>query len=201
MYGNIINLLLGVTFITLFVMTLTSPALAQVSTSSSFMMENTTVDTFGGVGTSSSFFQSASGDQFGGGESTSSSFMVEAGTQYYNAFTPEQQNWRWYDDENHETPTDSLSPEDTAPSTLPTSDVIKLRVAVAETSNNSENNVKFALQFATASDFSGPVVNVAEQSTCTFSSAWCYADGVDADGDIISTSLLSDSDACTGGIG
>jgi hypothetical protein len=203
MYSHIINVLFSITLIAFCAVTLAAPVFADVSTSTNFMMENSTLDTFGGVGTSSSFFQTVSGDQAAGGQSTSTSFMMQSGTQYYNQFMPEQQNWRWYADANNETPTNAFDVENAAPSAVGDGQSLKLRVSVGEYANVNENNVKYALQFSTASDFSGTVTTLPEQSQCLTNSRWCYAAGAGAgaDGALISTNVLSDSNSCIGGVG
>ena len=112
------------------------------------------------------------------------------------AFAPKSQNWRWYDDENNETPTQALSPENVAPTNVSTTDaILKLRLTIKETSVNTGEDIKMRLQFSTTSDFSTGVNYVKEIGSCIGTSEWCYADGVDADNDPITTQVLSDSDA------
>lgn len=174
---------------------------AQEATSTSFKTKNATVNSFGGTSTSTSFSSVGSGDQTGGGESTSTSFQVHAGFVYYDAFTPRQQNWRWYDDETSETPTSPLASENVSPSNVGEASIEKLRVSVAEMGGVGELNAKFKLQFATSSDFSTGAHDVAEIWSCTGSSVWCYADGAGADNALITTAVLSDPDPCSGSVG
>jgi hypothetical protein len=111
------------------------------------------------------------------------------------AFIPKSQNWRWYLDENNETPTYSLAGENQAPTYLLSGETIKLRMTIKETSGNTGEDIKMRLQYSTTSDFSAGVYFLPEIGDCTTTDAWCYGDGVDADNDPISTLLLSDSNA------
>lgn len=176
-------------------------ASAQEATSSNFTTRNSTINSFAGSATSTSFSEIRSGDQTGGGESTSTSFTVAAGFLYFDSFTPRQQNWRWYDDETNETPTSPLAAENVAPSNVSDLSVNKLRVSVAEVAGFGQEGTKFRLQFSTSSDFSTGAYNVVEAANCTPTSMWCYADGAGADGDLISTAVLSDSDSCVASVG
>ncbi len=176
-------------------------AKAQEATSTDFMTLNSTLNTFGGVANSASFSAVQSADQIGGGESTSTNFTLQSGFLYYQSLDLRQQHWRWYDDEENETPTSPFAGENVAPSNVALSNVVKLRVSVAEVGGVDAPNLKFRLQFATSSDFSGSVNNVAEIADCTETSAWCYANGAGADGEVITTKTLSDAGACTSGVG
>jgi len=110
------------------------------------------------------------------------------------AFVPKSQKWRWYGDESHETPTSSLSGEDIQPIGVRSLNPVKLRLTVKETMGTGGVNQKFSLQFSTSTDFSNATF-VDEIGTCTSNSVWCFADGVDTDGDAITSFLLSDSGA------
>lgn len=116
-------------------------------------------------------------------------------------FRPKSQNWRWYDDETNETPVTTLAAENIAPANIDNDNSLKLRMVVKETANIAGVNTKFGLQFSQFSDFSSGVFNVDATSTCTGGSVWCYADGIDTDNDGITTKVLSDADACSGGVG
>lgn len=179
----------------------TTPVSAEQATSSSFMTNNTSVNSLGGSSTSTNFSAIQSADQVGGGQSTSTSFQLAAGDLYYDSFTPVQQKWRWYDDEADETPVTPFAAEEVAPIDVGNSNVIKLRVSVAELAGIGANNIKFKLQFATSSDFSSGALDVVESSDCTGSSQWCYANGAGADNEVITTGVLSDSDACASSVG
>ena len=74
-------------------------------------------------------------------------------------------------------------------------------MTVAETAAIGLDGVKFAVQYSGYSDFSTGVYTVVEQGSCTGSSGWCYANGVDTDNATITTALLSDAGACVAGIG
>jgi hypothetical protein len=110
------------------------------------------------------------------------------------AFIPKSQNWRWYLDENNETPTYSLADENQAPTYLLSGETIKLRMTIKETSGNTGEDIKMRLQYSTTSDFSAGVYFLPEIWSCTVSDAWCYGDGIDTDNATITTLILSDSD-------
>ena len=111
-----------------------------------------------------------------------------------SGYRPESRNWRFYNDETNETPTVALAPENTAPINIDFEDIVKLRVTVDETASIADDDIKFKLQYSTSSDFS-TATDVVEISSCEADSVWCYADGVDADDDAISTNLLTDATA------
>lgn len=175
-------------------------ASADESTSTNFILNGSPGGNFGGTGTSSNFTATFGSDQFEGIQSTSSNFQILSG-ESSDSFTPLEQRWRWYDDENNETPADPLAGEDVAPSNVQSFNTIKLRVTVANVGTVGESNIKFKLQFATSSDFSSGARDVVERSSCSGSSEWCYANGVDADNDVITTAVLSDADSCVSSVG
>ena len=76
-----------------------APVFADSAFSTNFMTLNTIVDQFGGMGTSTSFLSVLAG---GGdtltGEASSTNFQISSGPLYYDSFTPQSQQWRWYDD-------------------------------------------------------------------------------------------------------
>ncbi len=108
-------------------------------------------------------------------------------------YTPKSRNWKWYDDETNETPTTALAGENIAPVNLKLGDIAKLRITASDTRGHSGVNQKFRLQYSTFSDFSSGVGFVTATSSCT--TAWCYANGVDTDGSLITALLLTDSAA------
>ena len=110
-------------------------------------------------------------------------------------YTAESKNWRWYDDENNETPTSPLAIENVAPTNIATQNILKLRVTLNETQGADGVNQKFMLQYSEWSDFSRGVTDLVSTTTCTVNSIWCYGDGTDVDDSAISTLLLSDSAA------
>lgn len=173
--------------------------LAQESFGNSFRIDYQSTDLYGGSATSSGYQSVLGGGQTVTGEATSTSFMLQMGVLYYDSFTPKSQNWRWYDDENNETPSVELAAENVAPINIENDYVIKLRLSIAEIGNYGQEGTKFRLQFSTSSDFSTGAIFVGDESTCT--TIWCYADGGGVDNAIISTGLLSDSDACSGSVG
>lgn len=117
-----------------------------------------------------------------------------------SSFTPRTQSWRFYDDEENETPAIALSSENVAPIDIADNDALKLRVTVQETENIARNDVRFKLQYSEYSDFSSAHDLVAS-STCNATSTWCYFDGGGTDNAVVSSSLLSDADACSSGVG
>lgn len=108
-------------------------------------------------------------------------------------FNPRTRNWRWYDDQSSETPLISLAQENFQPFGQTIEDPIKLRLTISDAGNLEAVNQKFSLQFSTSSTFASGVTAVTEAGSCTSSSLWCYADGVDADDDAITTRVLTDS--------
>lgn len=110
-------------------------------------------------------------------------------------YTAESKNWRWYDDENNETPTAPMAIENTAPTNVVTENIIKLRVTLNETGGSNGVDQKFMLQYSEWGDFSRGVTDLVGTSTCVTNSIWCYGDGTDIDDSAVSTLLLSDSAA------
>jgi len=180
---------------------MSAPVFASDATSASFSTNNEMDGTFGGQGTSTSFSSVSTGGQTATGESTSTNFVVDAGAMYYDTFAPKSQNWRWYDDETNETPTAALASENVAPSAVGGGNIVKLRISIAETGGIGANNVKFALQYSTSSDFSSGAVALDEITSCTGASSWCYANGAGIDNGVITTKVLSDADVCSGSVG
>jgi len=111
------------------------------------------------------------------------------------AFIPKSQNWRWYLDEDKETPGYPLAAENQAPTYLLSGETIKLRMTIKETSGNTGEDIKMRLQYSTSSDFSTNVYFLPEIWACGATDHWCYGDGVDSDNDPILNLILSDSNA------
>lgn len=116
------------------------------------------------------------------------------------SFSPRTQNWRFYDDAQNATPTTTLATENTAPIDIEYNNAIKLRITVKEIKNIARDDVRFSLQFSEYSDFT-LAYDVTSTSTCIASSTWCYTDGGGTDNAVLSTTTLSDADACTLGVG
>lgn len=108
-------------------------------------------------------------------------------------YAGETRNWKWYDDENNETPTAPLANQNVAPANIKFGDKMKLRITVADTRGHYGVNQKFRLQFSDTSDFSSGVNFVGSTTSCTV--YWCYANGVDNDDDPVTALLLTDSSA------
>lgn len=171
--------------------------------SANFVSRDPVMSDFGGRATSTNFEQVNAGGQIAIGESTSTSFIIRSGFLYFEEkiFTPKSQNWRWYDDENDETPTFSLAAENVAPANMADQNIVKLRFTIKDTANATSTNTKFKLQFSEYSDFSQGTNDVVEIGNCLGNSLWCYAAGAGADNTVITTRVLSDSAACAGGVG
>ncbi len=116
-------------------------------------------------------------------------------------YTPVIGDWRWYGDENNETPLSALAGENVSPSDVINEDAIKLRVMAHEVEGASGSNVKFRLQYSERADFSDGGYFVTATSSCTATSTWCYVDAAGNDNQIISTSTLTNTDACVLGVG
>ncbi len=169
--------------------------------SPSFLIRDPSPEEIGGTSTSTTFESLMSGSDIAQTEASSTNFVMNTGPMFFESFTPASQKWRWYDDELSETPTVSLEAEDVAPTNVQTLAPVKLRMTIAETSAYAAAGVKMRLQYATSSSFSDGGNFVVERGDCTLTSEWCYADGVDTDNDIITTSVLSDPDSCVASAG
>lgn len=178
-----------------------SPAAAFNSASANFISRTPAFSIFGANSTSTNFIQLNTGGQIATGVGTSTSFILRFGYLYFGEFFPKSQNWRWYDDEYNETPTSTLAAENTAPVDVEDMNAVKLRLTIKETGGQKGKNIKFKLQFSESSDFSGGVYDAVEIADCASDSLWCYTLGAGVDGSVISTKLLSDTDACVGGAG
>ena len=174
---------------------------AEDFTSANFISRDPIMSDFGGGATSANFEAINSGGQTITGESLSTNFLLRSGFLYFDSFAPRSQNWRWYDDETNETPTSALSAENVAPSNVAEGNLIKLRIALKETASIGGKDIKYKLQFSTYSDFSQGVNTAVAIASCNGSSLWCYADGSGADNGIITTKVLTDSDACVSSVG
>lgn len=125
---------------------------------------------------------------------------LSAYDDYPSLVTPrmeaKSQNWRWYSDEEHETPLNALEGENVAPIGIRQYDPIKLRVTAKNiTSLYSSNDQVYTLQVDTDSGFSNPVDVPLLIDDCTATSTWCFAESADTPFASLSTRLLSDSDA------
>lgn len=107
----------------------------------------------------------------------------------------ETQNWRWYGDENSETPIVALAAENTELKGAVLYDTMKLRVTAKNTKSiASENNQVYELQYATNTAFTNAQFVETYISDCADGPAWCLANGGDDTFDPLSTLLLTDSD-------
>jgi hypothetical protein len=177
---------------------------ADTATSTDFIVQDGFVGMFGGNASSTDFQVISGGAPMMNGNAASTDFAADTGPVNESDFAPVSQTWRWYGDANDETPTSSLAAENVAPSNIANAQVIKLRLNIKEMSGiTGSANLKFRLQFAQSSDFTVSPGLVAEAgSACTASSTWCYATSTGGnDNQVISTAVLSTSDACSGGVG
>jgi hypothetical protein len=119
-----------------------------------------------------------------------------------SGYRPKSQNWHFYADATSTTPTVSMAPENNAPSNVPFDSTFKLRMTLKDTANAAGSNVKFRLQFSTQSDFSSDLHWVEATSSCQDgTSLWCYGNSSGTDNGTIVSKVMSDSDACSGGVG
>ncbi|KKU51015.1 MAG: hypothetical protein UX72_C0028G0010 [Parcubacteria group bacterium GW2011_GWA2_47_10] len=162
-------------------------AIATDYSSGNFISRDPVMTDFGGNSTSTSFEDTSAGGQVATGESTSTNFILRSGFLYFDAYQPKTQNWKWFDDEENETPTNPLADENVAPVNITNQNIIKLRTTVKETSGYGEQNAKFRLQYSQFSDFSQGVFYATEIMDCTSGSGWCYADGGGGDNATITT--------------
>lgn len=187
--------------IAIFLALLVSTAFAEEATSTSFSIQGSTINAFGGAGTSTSFDNAMAESEIETNLASSTNFIMQMGPLGFGTSAFATQNWRWYGDAENETPTDDLAGENVAPADVELDDVIVLRIAVAETAGLATDGAKFKLQFATSSDFSDGAYDLAESWECEASSIWCYANGGGVDSALITTRLLTDADSCAASVG
>jgi len=121
-----------------------------------------------------------------------------------DAFTPESQDWRWYDAEDTTDPAnsngtdtasgDSIANENTTNGStriIYNENNLKLRFRITETLNVAQDNVRFRLQYSTSSTFASAVEYVAE--TGAVAQLWQYYDGAGVDDATIGAARLSGS--------
>ena len=88
------------------------------------------------------------------------------------AFTPEQRNWQWWDDDAAE-PTTSLASENAEP-TLADTGIVRLRLDITETGGDTSSNTSISLEYSTD-----------DSNWNAFGAApahWNYADGQATEG-------------------
>lgn len=178
-----------------------SIVMADELTGTTFSIQNSTINAFGGSGTSTTFLSEMAESEIETNHASSTNFILLMGPLHFGMAEFVTQNWRWYDDEENETPTSALAGENVAPIDINQEDVIALRIAVAEIAGMDRAAAKLRVQFSTTSDFAYGGYDLAESTECTAESVFCYADGAAADNARITTKLLSDVDACSGSVG
>jgi hypothetical protein len=119
---------------------------------------------------------------------------------YTSGFSPSVKNWQWFDDQNNETPSVSLANVNVAPTEVVGGNSIALRMTIGERKNVPGTDIKFKLQFDESPLFTNPR-DVVASSTCTATSTWCYGEASSTDNAVITTKILTDADACSGGVG
>lgn len=124
-------------------------------------------------------------------------FYPTARTIGYGA---ESQNWRWYDDATAVTPVVPLANETVTPINIEFDNAIALRYTLRESNGANGANAKFKLQFSESPTFT-TATDVAGTSICGELSYWCYATGSSPENSVIDSNVLTDSDACSGGVG
>jgi hypothetical protein len=118
-----------------------------------------------------------------------------------SGYTPVTTDWRWYTDIDQSTPTNPAASRNTSPSGVSIDDTFKLRVAVDEVEGATGQNIKFNLQYSEYADFRDGGTVLSATSSCSGGTLWCYADGVDDDNDVISSSTLPNVASCSGATG
>lgn len=179
---------------------ISSFARAQIISGNTFVVEQSTLNSFGGASSSTNFRQLNSGSETVIGESTSTNFIMRSGFLYFDTFSPRSKSWQWFDDEDNETPLNPLAEVNTAPVDIDDLNPLVLRLVIKEVGNAGSNNIKYKLQFSENSNFT-TAVDVSEINNCQPTSSWCYADGTSADNALITTKLLNDTEACASGSG
>jgi hypothetical protein len=176
---------------------------ADTASSTDFTINDGFVGMFGGYASSTDFQVVSGGAPILNTNASSSDFNSNTGPVNFSDFAPVLQTWRWYGDPNDETPTSSLAAENASPSNIADAQVIKLRLNINETGGvTGSDNFKMRLEFAQSSDFTATPGFVAEAGSCNATSTWCYATSTGGnDNAVISTKVLSTSDACSGGSG
>ncbi|HVN26513.1 MAG TPA: hypothetical protein VMT99_02565 [Candidatus Paceibacterota bacterium] len=187
------------------VLALAAPFLsrADIASSTHFLVEDSYVGFFSGSSSSTDFQVLSGATPFVNGNASSASFLDHAGPENYADFAPRSYAWRWYSDAADEKPVSPLAAENVAPSNIASNQAIKLRIDIRETGGVGADNVKYALQYSTYSDFSAAVSAVTDIGSCVASSTWCYASvaGGGTDNAVVSSTVLSTSGPCAAGSG
>ncbi len=108
-------------------------------------------------------------------------------------YNPASQNWKWFHDEENETPTYSAAPMNFAPNNFGQNNTAKLRIVFNELDGITGQNIKIRLQYSTYSDFSGDIHFVGENGSST--SIWNYGNGAGEDNSLVSSTTLPDAAA------
>ncbi len=101
-------------------------------------------------------------------------------------YTPKQQNWKWFQNDSAESPT-QLANENIKPTLPDNTSIIRLRVCIAETGGKADTNVAIAVQYDTDAGFPSP------QSFGAAPQHWNYANGLGTEGNVVANLLLTDT--------
>lgn len=129
--------------------------------------------------------------QSASGISSSTLFEESGGYQQLGNPIFKSQNWQFFFDYDRETPQEPSQEMNFAPA-ISKNTILKLRISINNVSDIDGQNIKMRLQFSTSSDFSSAYF-VKEIGECTNEDVFCYADGAGQDNEILSQTLLSDS--------
>jgi hypothetical protein len=162
-------------------------------TSSNYEIPWDSLNVGGGENLSSTNYQlESSVGQSASGISTSTNFGESGGYQQLSGTTLKSQNWRFFHDEEKETPQTPAATENVAPNNIARGNALKLRITIKETGGINISNLKLRLQYSTSSDFSW--AEFVDEVSCPNQKVWCYFDGGGDDNATITQRVLSDSD-------
>lgn len=100
------------------------------------------------------------------------------------AFTPNQHNWYWWEDDAAE-PTTAIGSENTKPTLSDNTSIIRLRTRILETAGDSAlNNGYWRLQYS---------LNDTDWSDLSGTDDWNWADGQATEDNTVTTNKLSDT--------
>jgi hypothetical protein len=124
--------------------------------------------------------------------SASTNFGEYGGYQQITGTTLRSQNWRFFHDQEKETPQTPAATENVAPNNIARGNALKFRITIKETGGINISNLKLRLQYSTSSDFSW--AEFVDEISCPNQKVWCYFDGGGDDNATITQKVLSDSD-------
>lgn len=110
----------------------------------------------------------------------------------YTPYSPWSRNWRWTSDTTNLTPSSWLSNENTAPLEISSGQNLRIRINIAETTNQGQTDSRKKLQYSTSSSETAVWSDVDAQGG---SGIWRYCDGPGTDDALIPVAVLTGSDA------